>query len=259
MGIPGQGRLLKASVGLTAEEMEQCSRLGDGNIARGVRIACRTGLDLLGSKLRPVWAIQEAARLLQASVNDLQAIACPTASSGSAWGYSLADLDRARSAGAAVMAMPLGVILLGESDDQMVCLDIEAGHLLIADQAHGAAAFPLDLPGLADIAEAIEGAIAHGRRVHPDQIEGHPAIGAELPLGDDLLQVQALGSPGGTRVALAGGAVVQLSGPLSLMQFAAEVRALVVRAMAQSLAQRQSLEQRLQAPSPAAAQTEVAP
>jgi hypothetical protein len=43
------------------------------------------------------------------------------------------------------------------------------------------------------------------------------------------------------------------------MQFAAEVRALTVRAMAQSLAQRQSLEQRLQAPSPAAAQTEVAP
>ena len=240
MGFPGTGPLLRHSVGLTTAEVGQLKALGQGSVSAGLRIAAEAGLATIRGDLRPVWALTDAIRKVQAATSELQTLTAPTLSSGAAWGNSPADLDRARAAGASVMATPLGLLAIGTNDSEVLCIDAETGLLLLADQKHGAIEIPMDLPLLAEIAEALDGAIAAARR-HGADTTGQ-ALGAELQLPNgDLLQVIACGGSG-PAIGLVGGPLVPLPSPLALMTLAAELRSLVVRSATAALDRRQALE-----------------
>ena len=138
------------------------------------------------------------------------------------------------------MATPLGLLAIGTNDSEVLCIDAETGLLLLADQKHGAIEIPMDLPLLAEIAEALDGAIAAARR-HGADTTGQ-ALGAELQLPNgDLLQVIACGGSG-PAIGLVGGPAVPLPSPLALMTLAAELRSLVVRSATAALDRRQALE-----------------
>ena len=155
------------------------------------------------------------------------------------------------------MATPLGLLAIGTNDSEVLCIDAETGLLLLADQKHGAIEIPMDLPLLAELSEALDGAIATGRRHSTD--DSTQALGAEVDLpGGGILQVIARGGQYGTALALAGGPVVPLANPLVLLQVAAEVRCLVIRASSQALERRQALEATLRQATAAAAPQRVA-
>ena len=254
--FPGAETLGRHTIGLTTAEAAHCKAIGKGSISAGVRMAAQAGLATMAGNLRPVWAVQDAVRKLEAAASDLQELACPTLSSGAAWGHSPADIDKARRHGVNVMALPLGVIATGENDRQILCLDAESGLLLIADKDHGPVEIPMDLPLLAEIAEALDGALAAARR-HGADTTGQ-ALGAELQLPNgDLLQVIACGGSG-PAIGLVGGPLVPLPSPLALMTLAAEVRSLVVRSATAALDRRQALEATLRQATAAAAPERVA-
>jgi hypothetical protein len=167
--------------------------------------------------------------------------ACPS----SAGGVRLLDDDPESAVRAITFTAPGGLIVtnrglfvIGQDADgaaAVLVVDAAASEIGLVTLA-GESRLSVDLPRLADLSDALAGAIGHARRLINEGRHGEPV---RFSLGRLGLEVQVTG-PGGSWLSL-GGLRAQF-GALQVWQIAAELQALIVREAAASLEGRAALE-----------------
>lgn len=241
-----QETLVSVSGNIPPEHRKQVLIIGAGSVSLGTRRVIAAGLEAIAANTSPVFTLSATASKLEAQVAELRQRYCPTVSSGAAFAHEPADLDRAFAAGAHVVASPRGLAVLGEGGELLV-LDTEARSItfLVGGQETSAA---LDLTALNGLAEALEGALATGRRAMAEGRDLSRPIGAEIPFDGLVLHVIAAG-PGAPSLRVVDGPSVVLPSFLDFLRLVAEVRCLQVRTLAATVEASQRLEaQHLAAP-----------
>jgi len=234
-----------ASVRLTHGETAHAQQLGGGSVSAGIRRSLRLSYQQAGA--------QGSARLAALLEQVVPADVITTPSGAGFMANPSADLilQFRRMAPGTVLAMPNGLMVwgIGESgSDCSLSIDVAADMVAICDVARDTDAItPLD--GVAGVAALVDllSQVHHLARL--SAATGTPVGGAMAACSAMQMRIKPVDADGLAVIELAG-ATIRLHG-LAFLQMQAEVTALLSRLVAQSVSDRQQLEQLLQ-PSPIA-------